>query len=111
MFMALVQLYAIHYAMLVNSFGPNGSKTAQIDSSWYEEIAMIDPAQRNSDHPDDYISVVNESSQQLYSLLTLCIRLLQRSVAPVQQWYTAARHPWTSLTDSDQSCLQRSGIW
>jgi hypothetical protein len=35
--------------------------------------------------------VVNELSQWLFSSLTLCMRLLQRYLASVQQWYTTAR--------------------
>jgi hypothetical protein len=33
----------------------NAVKTAEIHSWWYEEIAMIDPAERNSDPPRAYI--------------------------------------------------------
>ena len=63
MVMAGVMPIAINYAMLVDIFATNAVKTAQIHSWWYEEIARIDPAQRNSDPPHAYILVVNESSQ------------------------------------------------
>ena len=81
----------------------------QIHSWWYEEIARIDPAQRNSDPPCAYISVVNELSQQLFSLLTVCIRLSQRLLALEQQWYTTARPHSTLFPDFEHSHLQRSG--
>jgi hypothetical protein len=90
MVMARVKPIAINYAMFVNPFAMNEVKSAQIHSWWYEEIARIDPAQRNSDPPHAHIPVVNELSQRLFSLLTLCIRLTQRLLASVQQWYTAA---------------------
>ena len=77
MVMARVKPIAMNYAMFVNSFATNEVKTAQIHSWWYEEIARIDPAQRNSDPPCACISAVNESSQRLFSSLTLCIRLSQ----------------------------------
>jgi len=111
MVMARVKPIAINYAMFVNPFATNVVKTAQIHSWWYEEIARIDPAQRNSDPPRAYISVVNELSQRLFSSLTLCIRLSQRLLAPVQQWYTAARPQSTLFTDFEHSRLQRSGKW
>jgi hypothetical protein len=63
MVMARVKPIAMNYAMFVNPFATNAVKTAQIHSWWYEEIARIDPAQRNSDPPRAYISVVNELSQ------------------------------------------------
>jgi len=106
--MAHVKSIGIHYVMLVNSFAMNWVTTAQIHSWWYEEIAKIDPAWRNSDPPHAYISVVNESSQQLFPSLTSCIRLWQRLIAAVQEWYTAARHQSTLFTDFKQSHLQRS---
>jgi len=109
MVMACVKPIAINYAMIVNSFAMNAVKTALIHSWWYEEIARIDPAQRNSDLPHAYISAVNELSQQLISSLTLCIRLLQRLLAPVQQWDTAARPQSTLFMDFEHSGLQRSG--
>jgi len=109
--MACVKPIAINSVMLVNPFATNAVKTAQIHSWWYEEIARIDPAQRNSDPPRTYISVVNELSQLLFSLLTLCIRLSHRFLAPVQQWYTAARPQSTLFTDFKHSHLQRSGKW
>jgi len=63
MVMACVKPIAINYVMFVNPFATNAVKTTQIHSWWYEEIVRIDPAQRNSDPPRAYISVVNESSQ------------------------------------------------
>lgn len=54
---------AVHYVMLVNPFATNVVKTTQIRNWWCEEIARIDPAQRNLDPPHAYISVVNESSE------------------------------------------------
>jgi len=75
MVMARVKPIPIDNAMFVNPFATNAVKTAQIHSWWYEEIARIDPAQRNSHPPRAYISVVNELSQRLFSSLTLCIRL------------------------------------
>jgi len=62
MVMACVKPLAIKYAIFVNPFATNAVKTAQIHSWWYEEIARIDPAQRNSDPPPAYNSVVNELS-------------------------------------------------
>jgi len=106
MVMARVKPIAINYAMFVNHFAANAVKIAQIHSWWYEKIARIDPAQRNSDPPCAYISVVNELSQQLFPLLALCIRLSQRLLAPVQQWYTAATRQWTLFTDCEYSRLQ-----
>jgi hypothetical protein len=86
MVIACVKPIAINYGMFVNPIAMNTVKTAQICSWWCAEITSIDPAQRNSDPPHAYISVVNELSQQLFSSLTLCIRLLQRLLTPVQQW-------------------------
>jgi len=63
MVMARVKPIAINYVMFVNPFASNAVKTALIHSWWYEEITRIDPAQRNSNPPRAYISVVNESSQ------------------------------------------------
>jgi len=63
MVISCVKNIAINYAVLVNPLATNAVKTAQIHSWWYEEIARIDPAQRNSDPPRAYISVVNESSE------------------------------------------------
>jgi len=77
MVMAHVRPIAINYAMFMNPFATNAVKTTQIHRWWYEEITRIDPAQRNSDLPCAYISVVNELSQRLFSSLTLCIRLSQ----------------------------------
>ena len=73
--MARVKPVPINYAMFVNPLATNRVKTTQIRPWWYEEIASIDPAQRNSDPPRAYILVANESSQRLFSLLTLCIWL------------------------------------
>jgi len=83
MVMAHVKPIANNYAMFVNPLATNAVKTAQIHSWWYEEIAWIDPAQRNSDPPHAYISVVNELSSRLFSSLTSCIRLSQRLLAPM----------------------------
>jgi hypothetical protein len=47
MVMARVKPIAIHYTMLVNPFATNAVKTTQNHSWWYEEIARMDPAQRN----------------------------------------------------------------
>jgi hypothetical protein len=109
--MARVKPIAIKYAVFVNPFATNMVKTAQIHSWSYEEIALIDPAQRNSNPPHAYISVVNESSQRLFSSLTLFTRLSERLLAPVKQWYTAARLQSTRFTDFEHSRLQRSGKW
>ena len=61
--MARVKPIAINYAIFVNPFATYVVKTAQIHSWWYEEIAWIVPAQRNSSLPHAYISVLNEWSQ------------------------------------------------
>jgi len=90
MVMARIKPIAINYTIFGYSFATNAVKTTHIHSWWYEQIARIDPAQRNSDPPHAYISVVNESSQQLFSSLTLCMRLLRRLLSPVQQWYPFA---------------------
>jgi len=63
MVMARGKPITINYPMLVNPFGMNAVKTAQSRSWSYEEVARIDPVQRNSDPLRAYISVVNESSQ------------------------------------------------
>jgi len=63
MVMAQVKPIAINYVMFENSCSKNVVRTAQIHSWWYEEIARIEPAQRNSDHPHTYISMENELSQ------------------------------------------------
>ena len=55
MVMACVKPIAINYAMFVNPFAMDAVKTAQIHSWWFEEIARIDPAQKNSDPPRAYI--------------------------------------------------------
>ena len=60
MAMAHVQPLALDYAMFVNPFATNAVKTIQIHYCWYEEIARIDTAQKNSDPPCAYISAVNE---------------------------------------------------
>ena len=111
MVMARVKPIAINYVMFVNRVATNAVKTAQIHSWWYEEIARIDPAQRNSDPPRAHISVVNESSQRLFSSLTLSIRLSQRLLAYIQKWYTAARPQSTLFPDLEHSRLQRSRKW
>jgi len=67
MVMARVKPIAIDYGMFVNPLAMNVVKTAQIHSWWHEEIALIDPAKRNSDLPCAYISVVNALSQRLFS--------------------------------------------
>ena len=85
MVMAHVKPIAIKYVTFGNLFAANTVKTTQIHSWWYEKITRIDPAQKNSDPPCAYISVVNELSQQLFSSLTLCIRLSQRLLGSVQQ--------------------------
>jgi len=85
MVMACVKPTVINYAKCVNPFATNTVKTAQIHSWWYEEITRIDPAQRKSDPPRAYISVVNELSERLFPSLTLCIMLSQRLLAPVHQ--------------------------
>jgi len=76
---------AINYATFTNSIATNAVNTAWIQSWSYEEIARIDPAQRNSDPPHAYILMVNTSFQQLFSSLTLCIRLSQSLLTPMQQ--------------------------
>jgi len=111
MVMARVKHIAINYAMFVNPFATNAVKTAQIQSWWYEEIAKNDPAQTNSDPPCAYISVVNELSQRLFLSLTLCIRLSQRLLAPVQQWFRVARPQSALFTDFEHTHLQRSRKW
>jgi hypothetical protein len=100
----LMPITIIH-AMFVNPFVTNAMQPAQIHSWWYEEIVRIDKAHRNSDPPHIYISVVNDSSQQLVSSLTLCIKLSYRLVASMQQWYTSARPQSTLITDFQHSCL------
>jgi hypothetical protein len=63
MVMARVKPIAINYEILVNPFATNAVNTAQIRRRWYEDIASIDPAQRNSHPPCAYISVANELFQ------------------------------------------------
>ena len=109
MVMACVKPRAINYVIFANPFATNAVKTTQIHGWWYEEIARSDPAQRNSDPPRVYISVVNKLSQQLFSSLTLCIRLWQRLPASVQQWHITARPQLTLLMDFKHSRLQISG--
>jgi len=108
MVMARVKPIAINSGIFVNPFATNVVKTSQIHSWWYEEIARIDLAQRNSDPPGAFISVVNELSQRLFSSLTLFIRLSQRLLTPVQRLYTAARPQSTLCTDFELNHLQRS---
>jgi len=81
--MAHVKPIAITHVMLVNPFAMNAVKTCQINSVWYVEAPRIDPAQRNSDPPRAYISVVITLSERLFSLSTMCIRLSPRVFAPV----------------------------
>jgi len=111
MVMECVKPIAINDAMFVNPFATNAVKTAQIHSWWYQEITRIDPAQTNSDPPCVYISVVNTLSQWLFSLLTLWIRLAQGILAPMQLWYTAARHHSTILRRFKHSHPVGSGKW
>jgi len=66
MVMARVKPISINCAMFVNPFATNSVKTTQIHSWWYEEISRIDTAQRNSDPPHAYISVVDESSHNCF---------------------------------------------
>jgi len=109
--MAHVKRIAINYRMLGNPFATNVVKTAHMYRWWYEEIARINPAQRNSDTPHAYISVVNESSQPLLSLPTLCIRLSRRLVVPMQQLYTTGWLQSTLHTVFKYTHLWRSGKW
>jgi len=95
MVVAHVKPIAINFAMFVNPFATNAVKTTQIHTWWYEEIARFYSAQRNSDPARAYISVVNELSQQMCSMLALCIRLLHRSLDPVRQCYITARYQST----------------
>jgi hypothetical protein len=90
MVVAHVKPIAINYVMCVNHVSTNAVKTIKIHCWWYDEIIRIDTAQGNSDSPHAYIVVVNEVSQRLFSSLTLSIRLSQRVLVPLQQWYTAA---------------------
>lgn len=71
MVMANVKPTDISYAMFVNRLTQNAVKTTQIQSLWYKEIARIDPTLKNLNHVPAYITVVNESSQRLFSSLTL----------------------------------------
>jgi len=84
---ARVKPICINYAMFVNAFATNSVKTARIRSWWYEEIARIDPAQRDSDPPCAYILVVNESSQRLFSSLTLGITVATITCSHVAMVY------------------------
>jgi len=63
MVMEHVKPIVINYTIVVNPFATNVVNTTQIHSRQYEKIARIDPAQRNSDPPHAYNSVVNKSSQ------------------------------------------------
>ena len=47
--LACVKPSVINYVMFANPFAMNVVKTTQIQRWWYEEIAKIDTAQRNSD--------------------------------------------------------------
>jgi len=111
MVMSHVKPKAIDYSMFAIPFAMNGAKISHIHSWWSEEIARIDPAQRNSDPPGAYISVVTKSSQQLFSMLTLCVRLLRRSLAPRRRWFTAARSQSTLFMDFEHIRLERSRKW
>jgi len=111
MVMTRLKPIAIKYVMVMHRFPTNTVKTAKIHRWWYEENPRSDPAQRNSDPPCAYLSVVNEWSQWLSSLLTLCIRLSKRLLAPVQQWYTAGIPQSTPFTDIEHSRLQRFRDW
>jgi len=90
MVVAHVKPLGNNHTMCVNPFAMHVVKTAQIHCWWYEEIARIEPAQRISDHPGAYISVVNESSAWLFSSMILCDRLSPRFLAAMQQWYIAS---------------------
>jgi len=109
MVMAHVNTVAMNYGMFVNSFAMNTGKTTQIHSWWYEQITGIDQAQRNSDPPRAYISVVNESTERFFSLLTLCISPAQWLLTPVQQYNTTARPQLTLFTYFQHHHLPRSG--
>jgi len=74
---------AVIYAMFIQPFATNVVRTAQIHSWWNMEITMINPTLRNSDHPQANISVGIESSPWLFSLLTLCIKLLHWLLPPL----------------------------
>jgi hypothetical protein len=83
--MVSVQPIAIKYGMFVNPFAMDTVKTTQIHMLWCAEITWIDSAKANSDPPCTYISLVNKSSEWLFSLLTLCIMLLEMLLAPNKQ--------------------------
>jgi len=83
MFMVGMKSIGIQYAMIVNPVATQVVMTAQIHHWGYEAIARIDSDQSNSDPLHSSISVVNKSSQQLFSWLTLYIRLYQRLPAEV----------------------------
>jgi hypothetical protein len=83
--MVSVQPIAIKYGMFVNPFAMDTVKTIQIHMLWCAEITWIDSAKTNSDPPCTYISLVNKSSEWLFSLLTLCIMLLEMLLAPNKQ--------------------------
>jgi hypothetical protein len=76
--MARVKTVGINYVMFLTPFATNVGKTAQIHSWWYDEIARIDQAQRNTQPPRGYISVVNDLFPQLFSWLTMGIGQSQR---------------------------------
>ena len=108
--MACVQPIVSNYAMFVNPFATNVVKAAQIQCLWHAEFVRIDAAQRNSNPPLDYISAVNESSQPLFSSLTLFIRPSLRLLSSMLQLYTAERLQSTVFINCKQSCVQRSAI-
>jgi len=80
-----VKLIAINLTMFVNLGTMNMVITVQNQFWWNEIITRIDPALRNSDPPCANISVVNQSSQQLLSLLILCIKFLKTLPVCVNQ--------------------------
>jgi len=47
--MLAVNPIVITHVMFVNPFAMNAVKTTQMHGWWHEEIARINPAQRNSD--------------------------------------------------------------
>jgi len=61
--MAQVKLIPINYVISVNPFATNAVKTTLIHPWWCDETGRIHPAQRISDPPSAYISMVNELSQ------------------------------------------------
>jgi hypothetical protein len=109
MVIAHVTPIAVNHEMFVNPFATNAVKTPPILSWWYVDITRIDPAQENSGPPHAYNPVVNELSPQLCSSWTLCIRLLQRLLGPMEQWSTSTRPQSTLFTDVKRSPIEISG--